>query len=79
MPRVAVYKTKYMVNDLQDYIVGERKRQKKNQSYMGNLLSMSQQNYSIHEKEMSFDAGQLIEIFKDLGTDSEKIGRMMSI
>lgn len=79
MPRVAAYSKKYHVNDLHDYIVCERKRQKKNQAYMGKVLKMSQRSYSNNEQDMSFDAGELMEIFKELGTPAEKIGRMMSI
>lgn len=79
MPRVVLNAKRYRINDLENYIRGEMRRRKITQSEMASKTGMSQQSFSNHLAKMDFGVSELMEIFKELETDAEQIGRLMKV
>ena len=73
MPRVAINKKKYLQTDLREWMKGRMDTLGKNQAYMGEKLSMSQQSFGKRLRNGNFNNVQLYVIFKELEATDEKI------
>ena len=79
MPRVAINKKKYLQTDLQEWMKGRMDTLGKNQAYMGEKLSMSQQSFGKRLRNGNFNNVQLYVIFKELEATDEKILQLMKL
>lgn len=79
MPRVQLYKQKYMLQDLSDWITGRMRVMKKSQAYMGELLGISQVAFGQRLKKSSFDYSQLLVVLKELQATDEEILKFMRL
>ncbi len=79
MPRVAINKKKYLQTDLREWMKGRMDTLGKNQAYMGEKLSMSQQAFGRRLRNGSFSNVQLYVIFKELEATDEKILQLMKL
>ena len=79
MPRVQLYKQKYMLEDLSNWIIGRMRVLRKSQAYMGELLGISQVAFGQRLKKSNFEYSQLIVIFKELQATDEEILKFMRL
>ena len=79
MPRVAINKKKYLQTDLWEWMKGRMDTLGKNQAYMGEKLSMSQQSFGKRLRNGNFNNVQLYVIFKELEATDEKILQLMKL
>ena len=79
MPRVQLYKQKYMFQDLSDWITGRMRIMKKSQAYMGELLGISQVAFGQRLKKADFKYSQMIVILKELQATDEEILKFMRL
>ncbi len=79
MPRVAINKKKYLQTDLREWMKGRMDTLGKNQEYMGEKLSMSQQSFGKRLRNGNFNNVQLYVIFKELEATDEKILQLMKL
>ena len=79
MPRVAINKKKYLQTDLREWMKGRMDTLGKNQAYMGEKLSMSQQSFGKRLRTGTFNNVQLYVIFKELEATDEKILQLMKL
>lgn len=79
MPRVQLYKQKYMLQDLSDWIIGRMRVMKKSQAYMGELLGISQVAFGQRVRKSNFEYSQLIVILKELQATDEEILKFMRL
>ena len=80
MPRVVnLNRQQLLKDDLKGYIKNEMHHQKIKQSDMAARLGTTQQNFSYLLNKSSFSYEQLIIIFKELGTEEERIVRLMKL
>lgn len=79
MPRVAINKKKYLQTDLREWMKGRMDTLGKNQAYMGEKLSMSQQSFGKRLRNGNFNNVQLYVIFKELEAMDEKILQLMKL
>ena len=79
MPRVAINKKKYLQTDLREWMKGRMDTLGKNQAYMGEKLSMSQQSFGKRLRTGNFNNVQLYVIFKELEATDEKILQLMKL
>ncbi|WP_296464292.1 hypothetical protein [uncultured Acetatifactor sp.] len=79
MPRVAINKKKYLQTDLREWMKGRMDTLGKNQAYMGEKLSMSQQSFGKRLRNGNFNNVQLYVIFKELEATDEKILQLMKL
>lgn len=77
MPRINEYKDKYLKTDFIDYIYNEMRHLKKSQREMGEKIGTTQQSFSRKLQKADFDFSELVIIFRELGTPSEKIVKLM--
>ena len=75
MPRVAINKKKYLQTDLREWMKGRMDTLGKNQAYMGEKLSMSQQSFGKRLRNGNFNNV----IFKELEATDEKILQLMKL
>lgn len=87
MPRVAVNKKKYKLEDLQNWITGQIHAQGLKQSQVAHELGISQQALSERLKppknkrkgKDSFSYGDLLTLFKLFDTPEEKVAELMQL
>ena len=79
MPRGAINKKKYLQTDLREWMKGRMDTLGKNQAYMGEKLSMSQQSFGKRLRNGNFNNVQLYVIFKELEATDEKILQLMKL
>lgn len=79
MPRVAINKKKYLQTDPREWMKGRMDTLGKNQAYMGEKLSMSQQSFGKRLRNGNFNNVQLYVIFKELEATDEKILQLMKL
>ena len=79
MPSVAINKKKYLQTDLREWMKGRMDTLGKNQAYMGEKLSMSQQSFGKRLRNGNFNNVQLYVIFKELEATDEKILQLMKL
>ena len=79
MPRVAINKKKYLQTDVREWMKGRMDTLGKNQAYMGEKLSMSQQSFGKRLRNGNFNNVQLYVIFKELEATDEKILQLMKL
>ena len=70
-------KTKYRLEDLSSYILGEMRSQKLTQKDLAAVLNMTQGNFSQKLKRHSLTVEELIIIFEELKTPNNKIGELI--
>lgn len=79
MPRVQLYKQKYMEEDLSNWIIGRMRIMKKSQAYMGKLIGISQVAFGKRVRKANFEYLQLIVILKELQATDEEILKFMRL
>ena len=79
MPRVQLYKQKYMLQDLSDWITGRMRVMKKSQAYMGELLGISQVAFGQKVKQSNFKYSEMLAILKELQATDEEILKFMRL
>ena len=77
MPRVRILQEKYMMNDLEAYILGQMKVRKLNQDDIGKVCGLSRQTFSNRLQHHSLNNQDLIRIFTLFDTDAETIVKFM--
>lgn len=79
MPRVQLYKQKYMLQDLSDWITGRMRVMKKSQAYMGELLGISQVAFGQKVRQSNFKYSEMLAILKELQATDEEILKFMRL
>ena len=79
MPRVQLYKQKYMLQDLSNWIIGRMRIMKKSQAYMGGLLGISQVAFGQKVRESNFKYSELLTVLKELQATDEEILKLMRL
>ena len=79
MPRVNLYKKKYLQSDLSEWIIGRMSSLGLKQEDMGTLLGITQQGFGYRGRKGLFDNTQLYIIFKELKATDEEILRFMKM
>lgn len=79
MPRVHLYKQKYMLQDLSNWIIGRMRIMKKSQAYMGELLGISQVAFGKRLQKSNFEYSQMLVILKELQATDEEILKFMKL
>ena len=79
MPRVQLYKQKYMLQDLSNWIIGRMRIMKKSQAYMGGLLGISQVAFGQKVRDSNFKYSELLTVLKELQATDEEILKFMRL
>lgn len=79
MPRVAINKKKYMLNDLSEWITGRMKTLGFTQTDGGELLGITQQAFGQKVAKSNFKYSELLELFKHLHATDEEILRLTKL
>lgn len=79
MPRVLAKKKDYIIQDLSDYIRCEMKRKGISQEAIAHELKIEQPSFSYLLRTGRFSVQQIVVVFSVLGTDEEKIGRLLKV
>lgn len=77
MPRVALKKSEYMLADFSKWLKGEMWARNISQEEMGNILGISQQAFSNRLMNKKFDIREIMLIFHEFDTPSEKIVQLL--
>ena len=79
MPRVQLYKQKYMVEDFSNWIIGRMRIMKKSQAYMGELLGISQAGFGQKVRQANFKYSEMLTVLKELQATDEEILKFMRL
>ncbi|MBE5877085.1 MAG: hypothetical protein E7290_09410 [Lachnospiraceae bacterium] len=79
MPRVAIKKKEYKVNDLSVYIVGKMYEKKLRQADLAEMLNITQPAFSNRLKKGLFSYAELLDILQKLESTDEEILRLMKV
>lgn len=79
MPRVAIKRKEYKINDLSKWIVGQMYAKGLTQLAVAESIGISQPAFCKRLKTASFTYEQLLMIFEKLGASDEEIVRMMKL
>lgn len=79
MPRVALKKKDYKVNDLSVYIASKMFQKKLRQEDIANVLGISQSAFSKRMQSGSFHYKDMLIIFHKIGASDEDILRIMKL
>lgn len=79
MPRVAIRKKDYKVQDLSVFIVGKMYAKNLRQADMAELLDMTQPAFSYRLKNGQFSYAQMLTILQKIDATDEEILRLMKM
>lgn len=79
MPRVAIKRKDYKVNDLSAYIASKMFQEKLRQEDIANVLGISQSAFSKRMQSGSFRYEDMLIIFQKIGASDEDILRIMKL
>lgn len=84
MPRVAINRKKYIVQDFYEWMEGRRAAKNLNQSDIGQMIGVNQQSVSrkmrtCKKGKPGFTQGELLILFKELEATDEDIIRLMKL
>ena len=77
MPRVAINKHKYMVNDLYAYLIGQMRVKGVTQQDLGEKLGLTQQVISNKLRKQQLTTLELIEVIDVLEIGAEALSQML--